>query len=358
MPATTETLRQDTAMTGDQALAIVDRYRGEVQEHFTLDALGGEFPRFAHELGSNCIYLANAADNLAGAFKWRGAFTGAQSLTERGHDKLLVPSAGNHARGAILAAKALDVSLEVVVPESAPHLKKDGLKNLWDSPKLSIRTVGRNFDEMLKWALAHPERGRLLHPYDDAAVSQGQGTLVDDILRQRPSMQHLIVPVGGGGLLAGVTNRLTELERSEVMVHAVETTGSNSLSLSLHYDGGVVSAEAPNQRYGGSAVAKIGNLALQAARKYARLTILSVSEEEVDDLTAAYQADREELLRQSTPNFEPTSLVAIAAVRQVVKRYPGESVAVIGTGQNDSLYPFHAGHSRGLKMLSWVKGQK
>ena len=103
--------------------------------------------------------------------------------------------------------------------------------------------------------------------------------------------------------------------------------------------GRVVDAEAPNARYGGSAVRRIGDYTLSVCRDADNLRTLTVSDDEVDMLTESYEQDRYDLWRQDTPNFEPTTLVAVAALKQLVAKHPGEPMVVIGTGYNDSLWP-------------------
>jgi threonine dehydratase len=323
--------------TGDKALITINKYRSAVDDHFSVDDLSDEFPGYAHWLQRDGIYLAHAEDNIAGAFKWRGAFVGAQQLLEQGHEHLIVPSAGNHARGAILAAKALDMSIDVIVPTSAPPAKKERLAELWKNRKVSLHVAGQTFDDSLEWAKEHANYGTLLHPYDDPYVAAGQGTLVDDILQKRHDTQHIVVPVGGGGLLAGVIGRLLELGRDDIHVHGIESPGSDSLSRSLRANE-VIAASHPNQRFGGSAIRYTGSHTLRLCMSYPRLDILQVDEEKINHVSDDYEQDREELLRQSTPNFEPTALVAIAGLEKIAHRFPTDIITVIGTGQNDVLH--------------------
>lgn len=318
----------------DEALAIIDRYRREVNDRTRVEPLDAEFPYYAQRLGLHGIELADLSDNTSGAFKWRGAFVGASQLKEQGADHLIAPSAGNHARGAILAAKALDMFVTVAVPSSAPHAKREGLKTLWNSHKLRVVTAGNVFDESLAWALQ--QDGTLLHPYDDGYVIAGQGTVADDILRLSPQAKTVVLPVGGGGLAAGVMQRLTQLGRTDVQVVLAEAEGSNSLSNSLlRYE--LANADRPNPRFGGSAVRQIGRRAYQTYLDYPNASLVSVPEQAVDTLSELYVDGRRELLRGNTPNFEPTSLVAVAALEQLPQTN-GKTV-VLATGQNDTIYP-------------------
>jgi threonine dehydratase len=334
----TELLKQptQTTYTGNEAYRIIDRNRVAVDEHFSVDPLYGEFPSYASQLGVAKLYLARSNSNRAGTFKWRGALVGASALQKQGTTTIVVPSAGNHARGAVLAAKLLGLRVNIVVPTSAPPAKKEGLCELWDSDQLQIYARGSSFNESLKWTLAHPELGELLHPFDNPNVIAGQGTLVDDILAHSQP-DHIVVPVGGAGLLAGIVQKLEELGNHHTQLHAIEPEGSNSLSLSLQ-NGTPTASNNPNMRYGGSAVRQIGDHTFTICLRHRnRIHTHHVREGEVDAVISSYQIDRRDLWRDNTPNLEPTTLVAIAGTAHVAQRYPSETIVVIGTGQNAPL---------------------
>lgn len=319
---------------GDQARKIIDYTNDE--DHFRIEHLEVEFPYLARKLGGRGVFLARAEDNPAGTFKWRGAMVGAYLLQEEGVESIVVPSAGNHARGAVYAARTLDMEAHIVIPTTAPPAKKEGLRELWDSPQLNVHAVGASFNDALDFAVAHPEFGTLLHPFDDPRVASGQGTLVDDILESQPNTQHIVVPVGGGGLLSGIRNRLDELDRRDVVVHGVEASGSNSLSQSLARQE-VTAATAPNPRYGGSAVRKTGKHTLAVCMHSANVQLVGVTDETVDSLIEGYAQTRHDLIREATPPYEPTSLVALAGLTQICHNTQGD-VVVVGTGHNAPLY--------------------
>lgn len=320
-------------MHGDDALALIDAYRSEIHDFTTVEELDREFPYYTGELGLTGVHLAHLEDNDAGTFKWRGALVGAVHLKREGAEKLLVPSAGNHARGAVWAARQLAMPITTVVPQSAPEKKRTKLRELWDSHLLNVRVVGENFDQALDWAL-HDDSGILLHPYGREVIP-GQGTAVDDVLRLKPDTETLVLPVGGGGLVAGVLRRLAELDRLDIRVIGAEAEGSNSMSRSIGLRA-VASAELPNQRYGGTAVNRVSQDALDICLASPNLTLTTVPEYDIDELTDWYESGRQELIRHMTPHLEPTSLLAVAALKQNL--HSGETV-VLGTGQNDVLRP-------------------
>jgi len=335
----TTTLEQSTTK-GDAAIEIIDEHRATVNDHTRLDPLETEFNTLAHylrSLGAGSLHLLYADDNQAGTFKWRGAFNKAAALKEQGVERVVVPSAGNHARGAVLAARHFDLEATIVVPTTAPPAKKEGLRDLWPSTQLRIIAQGDNFNQSLEYALDHPELGIPLHPFDDPDVIAGQGTLADDLDRSTSEpVNHIVVPVGGGGLLAGLAQRLAEQDNTRTQLHAVEPVGSNSLSRSLTA-GEPVEVEQPNSRYGGSAVQKIGIETFRIIwENRDRISMHMVSEEAVDATIADYLSDQRDW-RWRLATLEPTTIVAVAGLEHVILQRPGESVAVIGTGHNAPL---------------------
>lgn len=327
---------QPSYTRGDDALAIIDTYRQRVEDEVRVEPLDREFPYYAHVLGHSGVYLAHFEDNVTGSFKWRGAVVGAHTLVDQGATKLLVPSAGNHVRGAVWAARQLQVPVTAVVPSSAPPKKQHQVRELWDDPRLTMEVRGATFDESLDWALEQGD-GTMLHPYGPE-VQPGQGTIVDDILAARPDVQTIIAPIGGSGLVAGMLARLAELGRYDIMVVGAEAEGSNSLRRSI-LAGELRQADRPNKRYGGSAVHMVSESAFEVCNLAPNFGIISVPDEDVDELIDCYDTGRRELIREATPNLEPTSLVAVAALRQYTEH---KVTVVVGTGQNDTLYPEHA----------------
>lgn len=332
----------ETRQPGGAALRALDRFRPSVDDHFAVDSLADEMPSVAADIGEE-VLCVRTDDNEAGAFKWRGACVAAQELSWQGAEGFVTPSAGNAARGAAIAARVLRLRMTAVVPRTAPQAKTDGILKLY--PEAELILGGDTFEDCERVAreLSTPMTP-LLHPYDHPDVIAGQGTIIDDLIENYGSIPpHLVVPVGGGGLVAGLAQRLTELGHSDaVTLHAVEAPGSDSMSRSL-LAGRVVAAERPNGRFGGSAVARVGGYALAICRAYPRLEVVSnVTEDEVDWITEKYETDRRDLLREKTPSLEPTSLVAAAALASVVRNNPGETVAVIGTGHNAPLWPERA----------------
>ena len=343
MTAMLDRLPSSAAKRNNEALGTIAAYRDQAGEQFELSDLEREFPYFVQRLGRDGLYLADAAANYAGTFKWRGALNKMHELREAGSESVTVPSAGNHLRGAIVAGRVLNMIVHGVVPRTAPMQKKEGARQLQpDATKFQLHVVGDLFDESLAWALEHPELGDLVHPFDDPAVADGQGTIADDVIneaqRQGIDVRHIVVPVGGGGLLRGIAERLISLDPT-ITVHGIEAEGSDSLSRSREADT-IVPATHPNKKYGGSAVLRTGRGTLGAVQTLPNVRLWPASDADVLRVAEDYEESMRYRELHRFPNFtpfEPTTLVALAGMRRVAQEYPDEGIVVVGTGRNDSL---------------------
>jgi threonine dehydratase len=335
---------------GDSALAVYNRYRTEVQDEFSVVGIEDEFPYLAEEMarefGARSLFLARADDNESGTFKVRGALVALE------HHRRLTPdnkapeavwaySAGNFASGLAVAGRVLDVPRHIAVPTSAPFEKREGLYRFDDDrTSLHVHPVQGTLEDAQMWT-ENDEGRKVLSPFDNPHVIAGQGTYVDDLLDQLPDVNHIVVPVGGGGLIAGVRKRLDEHERHDIMVHGIEAEGSNSMSRSLAAQRRI-EATSPNQRYGGSAVKLVGEHTLEICKRAAKqktLSLLSVTDTEVDRVMADYTQSNyhREYASLNIPEYEPTALVAIAGLRKIAALQPHDTIAVIGTGHNAPL---------------------
>ncbi len=166
-----------------------------------------------------------------GSFKERGALNALSLLTpaQRGRG-VIAASAGNHALGLAYHGRALGVAVTVVMPRLAPRVKAGRCHALGAHVVLH----GENFDEAARHAreLATASGKTYVHPYDDEAVIAGQGTLALEVLYAFPELEAIVVPVGGGGLLAGVATVVKTL-RPEVLVIGAEPAHAASFSAAL-----------------------------------------------------------------------------------------------------------------------------
>lgn len=185
---------------------------------------------YSEQLG---IPLYFKCENLqrTGSFKIRGALN---FMTSQPREKLLkgviTASAGNHAQGVAFSADLLSVAATVYMPEITPPQKVQATRDYG----AEVVLTGRNFDEACAAALrAQTESGALfVHPFDDELVMAGQGTIALEILEELADVRNIIVPVGGGGLIAGISAALHE-RASNVRIIGVESTAAASMSASF-----------------------------------------------------------------------------------------------------------------------------
>ncbi|MGM0718729.1 MAG: threonine ammonia-lyase [Halobacteriota archaeon] len=166
-----------------------------------------------------------------GSFKPRGAYNKIQTLVEtEGVDNVVAASAGNHAQGVALAATKLGVDATVMMPKTAPQTKVEATRNYG----ANVELVGKDFRQATEAALEFAEEtgGEFVHAYDDPDIVAGQGTLGVEMYEDCPTVDTVIVPIGGGGLISGIATAFAEL-RPETRVVGVQATGAQTVVDSL-----------------------------------------------------------------------------------------------------------------------------
>ena len=180
------------------------------------------------------VYLKKENLQRTGAFKLRGAFNRIASLVERGErGGVVAASAGNHAQGVAFSAKHFGIEATIVMPESTPLTKVQGVKEFG----ANVILHGSNYDEAYAYAVTFgEERGyTFVHPFTDDEVMAGQGTIALEMLEEVPELEAMIVPVGGGGLIAGMSVAATALNPA-LKIIAVSAEGAPAMKNS--YDAG------------------------------------------------------------------------------------------------------------------------
>ena len=210
---------------------------------------------FFSERSENTIYLKPENLQKTGAYKIRGAYYKISTLTDEERSKgLVAASAGNHAQGVAYAAKAYGAKATIVMPTTTPLIKVNRTKSYGADMVL----YGDVYDEAAAYAaeLAEKEGYTFIHPFDDLDVSTGQGTIAMEIVKELPTVDYILVPVGGGGLAAGVST-LSKMLNPNIKVIGVEPAGAASLKAAL-LGGEVVTLDTVNTIADGTAVKTIG----------------------------------------------------------------------------------------------------
>lgn len=149
------------------------------------------------------IYLKKENLQRTGAFKLRGAYNKIATLVEAGNrGGIVAASAGNHAQGVAFAAKHFAIEATIVMPESTPLTKVQGVKELG----ATVVLYGSNYDEAYAYAIGYAtQRGQdFVHPFADEEVMAGQGTVALEMLEEIADLEAVVIPVGGGGLISGM----------------------------------------------------------------------------------------------------------------------------------------------------------
>ncbi len=179
----------------------------------------------------NQVYLKPENMQVTGAYKVRGAMYKISTLTDEEKQRgLVTASAGNHAQGVAFAAQRSGIDATIVMPTTTPLVKVNNTKDY--GAKVVLH--GENFDASAAMAQQLSEEQGLtyVHPFNDLAVATGQGTIAYEIFKDLPDVDLILVPIGGGGLAAGVST-LTKLLNPGVRVIGVEPTGAASMKAAL-----------------------------------------------------------------------------------------------------------------------------
>lgn len=194
---------------------------------------------------------------VTGAYKVRGAFYKISQLTETEREKgLITASAGNHAQGVANAAKIYGVPAKIVMPTSTPFIKVNRTR----SYGADVILYGNVYDEACNEALrlAKEEGYTFVHPFDDLEVATGQGSVAMEIIKELPTVDYILVPIGGGGLATGVST-LAKLINPNIKVIGVEPAGASCMKASLEA-GKVVTLDSAVTIADGTAVKTPGTL--------------------------------------------------------------------------------------------------
>ena len=179
----------------------------------------------------NRVYFKPENMQYTGAYKVRGAYYKISTLSQEEKAKgLITASAGNHAQGVAYAAKLAGVKATVVMPTTTPLMKVNRTKNY----NAQVVLEGDVFDEACDYAykLAKEQGLTFIHPFDDLDVATGQGSISMEIIKELPTVDYILVPIGGGGLCTGVSV-LAKLLNPKIKVIGVEPSGANCMQESL-----------------------------------------------------------------------------------------------------------------------------
>jgi threonine dehydratase len=259
-----------------------------------------------------------------GAFKIRGAYTAISRIPaeSRAHG-VITYSSGNHGQAVAFAARLLGIRSVIVMPERAPAIKVEGVKRLGGEVVIAGNSSTVRYEKAL--ALAREQNLALVPPYESLDVIAGQGTCGLEILEANPAVETILVPVGGGGLIAGIAAAVAALKPS-VQVVAVEPVGAAKLARALEA-GHPVQLDQTQSLADGLLPTSVGEIPFAVMRGVVRRAV-QVAEDEI-------AAGVRFLFHQAGLSVEPSGAVTTAALLSGRVRPSGPTVAVVSGGNID-----------------------
>ena len=263
------------------------------------------------------------------SFKLRGAFAHTLELVQRGDKRtILTVSAGNHGQAVARAASMFKLPCVVVVPSNAPKTKIEAIRRYG----VKLRIEGENYDEAEAWTLREArdtQQYAFVSPYNDPAVVLGQGSLGFEILEQLPPVTAIIIPIGGGGLAAGVGAVVKQLRVAgpEVRIIGVQAEASAAIYHSLKAGRMVTVPDRPSVADGIAGNIDLETITFSLIQKYADEIVL-VSETEIKSAI-------QDLLHREKLLTEGSAAAAYAAAASGKLSMNSPAVAIITGGNID-----------------------
>ncbi|MEU0095133.1 threonine ammonia-lyase [Kribbella sp. NPDC006257] len=285
-----------------------------------------EYSRWLSDLVGGDVFLKCENLQRTGSFKLRGAYVRMARLSKKERARgVVAASAGNHAQGVALAAQLLGIKATVFMPHGAPIPKEKATR----AYGADIRFVGTSIDDCLTAARAfEAETGAILiHPFDHVDIVAGQATTGLEIVEQCPQVRTVVVPTGGGGLIAGIASAM-QRDGMPIEVVGVQAKGAAAYPASL-LAGEPVQLEKMATMADGIAVGLPGTVPFAAIQRHVS-EVLTVGE---DSLSKALLL----VLERAKLVVEPAGAAGVAAVLDNPKRFKAPLVVVLSGGNIDPL---------------------
>lgn len=330
-PPRTENKRGETMLTLDAFEEAAAKVKEVTQETKLIES-----PYFS-EISRNRVFFKPENMQRTGAYKVRGAYYKISTLTdeERAHG-LITASAGNHAQGVAYAAQHYGVKATIVMPTTTPLIKVERTKALGADVVLAGNVYDEAYEHALK--LAEENSYTFIHPFNDLGVATGQGTIAMEIVQELPLVDCILVPIGGGGLAAGVAT-LAKLLNPNIKVIGVEPAGAACMKASLEA-GHVVKLPHVSTIADGTAVEEPG----EHVFPYVRDNVDDIITVEDDELITAFL----DVVEHHKMIVENSGLLTVAALRHL--DFTGKKVVCVLSGGNMDVITMSSVVQHGLIM--------
>jgi len=266
-------------------------------------------PRLSRRLGNEVLFKREDLQPVF-SFKLRGAYNKIAHLSaQQAAHGVICASAGNHAQGVALGARRRGIRAVIVMPETTPAIKVQAVRDLGGEIVLHGDDYDAAYEHSL--GLARHEGLVFIHPFDDPEVIAGQGTIAMELLRQRPEgIDAVFVPVGGGGLIAGIAVYVKSLY-PEIRIIGVEPEDAASMQASLAA-GERVTLDRVGIFHDGVAVRRVGEETFRLAQRYVDEVVTVTT----DETCAAIQ----DIFEDTRAIVEPAGALAVAGMKNWVAR--------------------------------------
>ncbi len=293
------------------------------------------YSNYYSDMTGGQIYLKPENMQFTGAYKVRGAYYKISTLKPEEREKgLITASAGNHAQGVAYAAKKFGAKAVIVMPTTTPLIKVNRTKGYG----AEVVLCGNVYDEACEKAyeLAEEHGYTFIHPFDDTDVAAGQGTIAMEIFKEQPMVDYILVPIGGGGLAAGVST-LAKILNPKIKVIGVEPAGAACMKESLKA-GHVVELPSVSTIADGTAVKKPGEHIFH----YVKENTDDIITVEDDELIGAFL----DMVENHKMVVENSGLLTVCALRHL--DLAGKKAVCVLSGGNMDVITMSSVVSQGL----------
>jgi threonine dehydratase len=275
------------------------------------------------------VYLKREDLQIVRSYKIRGAYNLIQSLSEEQRSRGVVcASAGNHAQGVAFSCKALNIKGVIYMPAITPKQKINQVK-MFGGDNIEVVLIGDTFDDCQAHAMEFTEQqnGVFIPPFNHVKVMEGQGTVGKEILEEQSNIDFVFVPVGGGGLSAGLGSYF-QTYSPQTKIIGVEPQGAPSMKEALKA-GKPVMLESIQRFVDGASVKKVGDLTFEICKDILA-DMLLVPEGKVSSTLL-------QLYNEDAIVAEPAGALSIAALDQYADQIKGKKVVCILSGGNNDI---------------------
>jgi len=289
------------------------------------------------------IFLKREDQQPVHSFKLRGAYNKLSNLSEeKCIHGIIAASAGNHAQGLALAANKLGIKATIVMPITTPEIKVDNVRRFG----AEVRLIGKSYNEAQTASLrfAEQEKKTLIHPFDDIDVIAGQGTVAKELLQQQPNTDVVFIPVGGGGLLAGMAVYLKQL-RPSIKIVGVEAEDSACLKAAMEAGKPTDLAEV-GLFADGVAVKRIGDHTFNLIKRYCD-EVITVTTDEIC-------ASIKDIFEQTRVIAEPAGALSLAGLQKYCLSSSSSDPINNSMTDNENLVAILSGANMNFHSLRYV----